>query len=184
MDDNQAKLMEFDIDNIRLYVNDEDREADEENEGNEKPEGEGATARALIQVFNDNFVAYYRSHVAHVNIMGRNFTSDHKLLGEIYEDLQGQIDVQAEIIRTLKEFMPCCISDVIADSHIDSSDLDGDSEFLLGMIKEDLEHLVECYRSLMECADEEELDHIANYAQERVTAIEKFIWMLSATLED
>ena len=54
------------------------------------------TLEQLIQVFNDNFTAYFRSHVAHVNIMGRNFLSDHKLLEKVYEDLQEQIDSIAE----------------------------------------------------------------------------------------
>ena len=41
------------------------------------------TVEQLTQVFNDNFMAYFRSHVAHVNTMGRNFASDHALLGRI-----------------------------------------------------------------------------------------------------
>ena len=50
------------------------------------------TVEQLTEVFNDNFVAYYRSHVAHINIIGRNFASDHALLNGIYDDLQDQID--------------------------------------------------------------------------------------------
>ena len=71
------------------------------------------TAEQLTQTFNDNFVAYYRSHVAHVNILGRNFFSDHKLLEKIYEDLQEQIDVLAELLRSIDDYMPCEIQDVL-----------------------------------------------------------------------
>jgi DNA-binding ferritin-like protein len=50
------------------------------------------TESQLQQVFANNFVAYFRTHVAHVNTQGRNFYSDHKLLGKIYEDLQNQTE--------------------------------------------------------------------------------------------
>ena len=42
----------------------------------------------LQETFAGNFVSYYRSHVAHVNIQGRNFYQDHKLLQKIYEYFQ------------------------------------------------------------------------------------------------
>jgi cystathionine beta-lyase len=47
----------------------------------------------LEETFAGNFVLYYRAHQAHVNIVGRNFASDHKLLEKVYEYLQGNIDL-------------------------------------------------------------------------------------------
>jgi starvation-inducible DNA-binding protein len=139
------------------------------------------TSEQLIQVFNDNFVGYYRSHVAHVNIEGRNFYSDHKLLQKIYEDLQDQIDSIAEKIRTLGEYMPCEIQDVLNNSHISTGELWGDSDYLIDKVLGDLEHLVMEYQTLIEISEEEEHDEIANYAQDRITSLNKFIWMLKAT---
>jgi len=141
------------------------------------------TQSQLTQVFNDNFATYFRSHVAHVNIMGRNFTSDHSLLGEVYEDLQDQIDTIGELLRTLGEFMPDSLQSVIADSHIPSFAMEGSADSLLNEVKIDLEHLKKCYEELMETAEEEEHDEIANYAQDRILALAKFIWKLSSTLE-
>lgn len=140
------------------------------------------TTEQLTQVFNDNFVAYFRSHVAHVNVMGRNFQSDHELLGGIYESLQSQIDTIGELLRSLQEFMPCDIEDVIINSHIPSSKIDGDSEELLSLVRDDLDHLKECYILLMEVAELEEHQEIANYAQDRILALAKQIWMLDSTL--
>ena len=76
------------------------------------------TQEQLKQVFDDNFVAYFRSHVAHVKIRGRNFHSDHELLAGIYEDLQGQIDVIAELLRSLGEFMPASVGRVLDEAKI------------------------------------------------------------------
>jgi starvation-inducible DNA-binding protein len=141
------------------------------------------TTTQLTQVFNDNFAAYYRSHVAHVNIMGRNFASDHKLLQKVYEDLQDQIDMLAELLRTLQAMMPCSLQDVIVDTHLPTTPLDGSSEYLISEVKDDLEHLKGCYEELMAISEEEGHQEISNYAQDRILALAKHIWMLRATLD-
>jgi starvation-inducible DNA-binding protein len=140
------------------------------------------TAEQLTQIFKDNFVTYFRSHVAHVNITGRNFRSDHKLLGGIYERRQAEIDKIGEILRTMDEYMPCDLSEVIADSHIDTGELAGDADFLLEMVQGDLEHLLDEYKELIEIASEEGLEEISNYAQDQALDIEKSLWMLRSTL--
>lgn len=140
------------------------------------------TAEQLTQIFRDNFVTYFRSHVAHVNITGRNFRSDHKLLQGVYERRQAEIDKIGEILRTMNEYMPCDLSEVIAESHIDTGELAGDADFLLEMVRDDLEHLLGEYKQLIEIATDEGLDEVGNYAQDQALDIEKSIWMLNSTL--
>jgi len=141
------------------------------------------TQEQLTQIFRDNFVTYFRSHVAHVNITGRNFRSDHKLLEGVYTRRQDQIDRIGELLRSLNEYMPCDLQEVIDLSMIDTGELSGSSDHLLQMVMEDLEHLRDEYRDLIVTADEEGLDEIANYAQDQVLDLEKSIWMLRSTLE-
>ena len=141
------------------------------------------TVEQLTQVFNDNFVAYFRSHVAHVNIMGRNFTSDHTLLGGVYESLQDQIDIIGELLRSLDSFMPKSIMDTVDGSHIMDTDVDGTADQLLTSVLDDLEHLKECYIDLIRISEIEGHDEIANYAQDRVLALAKQIWMFKSTLD-
>ncbi|CAB4165910.1 Dps DNA-binding ferritin-like protein (oxidative damage protectant) [uncultured Caudovirales phage] len=140
------------------------------------------TAQQLTQVFNDNFVAYFRSHVAHVNTMGRNFQSDHTLLGTIYEDLQDQIDVIAELLRSIGEFMPCCVADVTTGSHIEDEDVEGSADDLLATVRDNLDHLKDCYEELMVIANSEGHEPIGNYAQDRILTLAKYLWMLDSTL--
>lgn len=140
------------------------------------------TAEQLTQVFNDNFVAYFRSHAAHVNIVGRNFASDHKLLQVTYEDLQGQIDRLGELLRTLDEYMPCDINDVLLMSNIPTSAIEGSADELLEIVLQDLEQLKGSYEDLMSVSEAEGHEEIANYAQDRILAIAKHIWMTRATL--
>lgn len=140
------------------------------------------TQAHLEQVFCDNFVAYFRSHVAHVNIMGRNFHSDHELLGGIYEDLQAQIDIIAELLRSIGAFMPDSLDVVIEASHVNASAITGNSEDLLADVRNDLDQLKACYEELMLVANDEKHEEIGNYAQDRILALAKFIWMLDSTL--
>ena len=141
------------------------------------------TESQLQQVFADNFVAYYRAHVAHVNIQGRNFVSDHKLLGKIYEDLQGQTDTIAELLRTVQEFMPASLEQVIGSSQISTDDVTGSAEDLLMLVRDDLAELKLCYQELMEVAEADGHKEIANYAQDRILTLAKYIWMLDSVLE-
>lgn len=141
------------------------------------------TADQLLSVFNNNFVAYYRSHVAHVNITGRNFASDHKLLQKVYEDLQDQIDRIAELLRTIDEYMPTEIQFVLNDSTIPTTMFEGDSRELISGVRDDLDTLKGYYEDLMETAELDGHKEIANYAQDRILAIAKHIWMLNATLD-
>lgn len=140
------------------------------------------TTEQLTHVFNDNFVAYFRSHVAHVNIVGRNFASDHALLGGIYEELQDQIDTIAELLRSLGDFMPNNLMDVMDGSSVSTFSMMGTADELISEVKTDLEELKGCYEELMHIAEDEGHEEIANYAQDRILALAKHIWMLESTL--
>jgi len=141
------------------------------------------TAEQLILIFKNNFVAYFRSHAAHVNITGRNFRSDHKLLQGVYERRQAQIDAIGEILRTMQEYMPCDIQEVIFDSTIPTDAIEGSADILLESVMMDLEHLLGDYKELIVIASDEGLEEISNYAQDQALDLEKSIWMLRSTLE-
>jgi DNA-binding ferritin-like protein len=141
------------------------------------------TQEQLVTIFNNNFVAYFRSHAAHVNVTGRNFRSDHKLLQGVYERRQEQIDKIGEILRTMQEYMPCNINDVINDSTIPTDSIEGSADTLLETVMMDLEHLLDDYKQLIVIADSEGLEEISNYGQDQALDLEKSIWMLRSTLE-
>jgi len=141
------------------------------------------TAEQLTLIFNNNFVAYFRSHAAHVNITGRNFRSDHKLLQGVYERRQEQIDAIGELLRTMQEYMPCDINDVIMSSEIPTDAIEGSADKLLETVMMDLEHLLVDFKDLIVIADAEGLEEISNYAQDQALDLEKSIWMLRSTLE-
>jgi DNA-binding ferritin-like protein len=142
------------------------------------------TEQALLTTFCSNFVAYYKTHASHANVTGRNFFSDHELLGKIYEDLQAEIDTLGELLRTIDVEMPHTLSDIIADSEISDSAVYGDSEEYLMAAEEDLVKLIDIHLDLEETTkDLLEFNHLANYAQDRVKTLHKYLWMIKSTLK-
>jgi len=140
-------------------------------------------AEQLTQVFNDNFVAYYRSHAAHVNVTGRTFRSDHKMLGGVYERRQAEIDKLGELLRTIQEFMPTDLFDILNNTTLSTEPIEGSADELLQLVQDDLEALRDCYIELELVATAEGHEEIANYAQEQILDLNKSIWMLTSTLE-
>jgi starvation-inducible DNA-binding protein len=139
--------------------------------------------QALLKTFCSNFVAYYKSHAAHVNVVGRNFVSDHSLLGGIYEELQDEIDTLGELLRTIGAEFPYTIMDTIDGSDIPDSLYAGDGIELLEQVYDDIEQLIEVHLDLEEAADSREYNHIQNYAQDRVKSLQKHCWMLRSTID-
>lgn len=142
--------------------------------------------QALLKLFCSNFVAYFKNHSSHVNVTGRNFISDHELLGKIYEDLQGEIDTLGELLRTIRAEMPHSLTETIAGSEIDDFPVydSGDGLAYLSAAYTDIKQLIEIHLELEdETQDSREYNHLANYAQDRVRILQKYEWMLRSTLE-
>lgn len=139
-------------------------------------------SKKLTELYCDVFVAYYTAHSCHLNITGRNFHSDHELLGDIYEDLQAQIDIIGEKIRTLGESAPETLSDILAGAELhEETAYDADS--MLALVLAAQEHLLEQFRELFDIATAATDQDIANYAADRMGVAAKYIWQLKSTLE-
>jgi starvation-inducible DNA-binding protein len=137
----------------------------------------------LVEIFCDNFVSYYRAHSCHLNITGRNFTSDHKLLQKIYEDAQENIDTIGEFIRTVGVTAPETVGDILAGSVLGEETADGNADSMLAIVLDAQEYMMMDYKELFDIATEATDQDIANYAADRLGAHSKFAWMLKSTLE-
>ena len=137
-------------------------------------------SQVLTAAFSSNFALYYISHAAHVNVVGRNFQSDHALFAGIYEDLQEQIDVYAEFLRTCDCFMPFSLKSVLKDSVVEVQ-LDKDCDFISCILKQN-EVMIDCLELLYEEAERANELGLSNYVQDRLVAHKKYAWQLKATL--
>ena len=138
----------------------------------------------LEETFSGNFVSYYKSHVAHVNTVGRNFYADHKLLQKIYEYFQDNIDTIAEKIRTVKGTMPNSLETILELSTIVDAPTVGTSVELLETVEEAVEAMIDQYHELNDAADAINYIDISNFAQDQIGQLARFRWMLQATLEE
>ena len=137
----------------------------------------------LLQVFADNFVSYYSAHSNHINITGRNFYSDHKLLQKVYEDAQEQIDVLGEFIRTIKSQVPASIPDILDLSTIGEMTAE-EADERLRIVGENQTYMIDRYKELFDISTEMTDQDIANYAADRIRVHAKFKWMIESTLEE
>jgi len=138
----------------------------------------------LEETFAANFVSYYRSHVAHVNLRARTFYQDHKLLQKIYEYFQANIDTIAEKLRTVRAYMPDDLATVTALSPIVDMPTTGTADELLEQVLESLEAMVDQYHELNDAAEAVNYIDISNFAQDQIGQIVKFRWMIESTLEE
>jgi len=68
-------------------------------------------------------------------------------------------------------------------SSIPTDAIEGSADELLGLVEQDLQNLLQDFKDLIQVADDEGLDEIANYAQDQALDLEKSLWMLRVTLE-
>jgi len=139
----------------------------------------------VMAAYCDQLVAYYQFHSMHINVTGRNFVGDHKLLGSIYEDSQAEIDKVGELLRTLNLKVPTTLSMILNGSQIGEVDTESYSaDDMLQLAYDTVETLIDCYQEVIEeCGSDNECAHISNYFQDRVLQLEKFCWKLRVTLE-
>lgn len=137
----------------------------------------------LERVFGTNFVTYYRSHSAHINIKGRNFYQDHKLLQKIYEYLQDNIDTLGEKLRTVGALVPDMLMTVVSSSTVSDYGHTGTSEDLLGAVLRDILNLMDDYHQLRSAADAVDYTDISNMSDDAIGKLARFKWQLEATLD-
>ena len=137
----------------------------------------------LQEVFASNFVSYYRSHSAHINIVGRSFYQDHKLLQKVYEYFQDNIDVLGEKLRTVRAYAPDSVSTILDTSMIMDLTTVDDADDLLQQVLDLMNPLIDQYHELEIAADAVDYTDISNFAQDQIAQLSKFRWMLEATLE-
>lgn len=137
----------------------------------------------LEETFSANFVSYYRSHAAHINIVGPNFPQYHKLLEKVYEYFQGNIDTIGEKIRTVRAKVPANITTILEISGIEDKMVEGSPEEYLATVLDAIDIMVDQYHAVNVAAEDVDYIDISNFAQDQIGILVKFRWMLEATLE-
>lgn len=139
---------------------------------------------ALEETFAAGFIAYYKAHVSHVNITGKDFYQYHKLLQKIYTYLGDNIDTVAEKLRTIKALMPRDLNTVLELSPIPDVPVVGGAEDMLREVLDSIKEMIDQWHLVNDAAEQVNYIDISNFAQDQIGQLAGFKWMLEATLDD
>jgi DNA-binding ferritin-like protein len=138
----------------------------------------------LERVYASNFVAYQRAHASHMNIRGRNFMSDHKLLKHIYKYLEENVDVLGEEIQACGVGrVPETIDGIMILSEIKDLMPPMDADGMLEDTLDNLYQMIDLYHEMDEAGKEANYPDVCNMAADHIQKIATFCWKIEATLE-
>ena len=138
----------------------------------------------LERVYATNFVAYQRAHASHMNIRGRNFMSDHKLLKHIYQYLETNVDVLGEEIQACGVGrVPETIGMILDISEIPDDMVGLDADSLLMDTLDNLYKMIDVYHEMDQAGQEANYPDVSNMAADHIQKIATFCWKIEATLE-
>ena len=135
------------------------------------------------QAFADVFLFYLQAHYYHWNVEGRHFSQDHKLFGDIYEDVQESIDKFAEQLRTLDTFAPGVFNRFMDLSQIEQESTIPDAEEMYDKLIASNEQVIESLTDLFQLLESNGLHGFGDFIAGRIDAHNKHQWMLTSTLK-
>ena len=106
----------------------------------------------------------------------------HKLLEQQYNEIWAALDDIAERIRALGELAPQSASAFANLTSIKDGDPEKSAPEMLNELMRDHETLIATMRAAIEVADEDGDDVTVDLLTQRLSAHEKFAWMLRSTL--
>lgn len=131
----------------------------------------------------DVFAVYVKASYFHWNIEGPDFCQYHKMLGEIYDDVQESVDPIAENIRKLGGYAPGSFSRYQELTAIpEASKVIPPAMDMLKELYDDINTLIDSNERSYELAEMCHEHGISNYLAERDGMLKKWRWFLRATL--
>ena len=119
----------------------------------------------------------------HWNVEGPDFPQYHEFFGNLYEEVNGSIDVIAEHIRTLDTYTPGSFSRFQELSIIEDQTKVPRAELMMSELLADNGKLLELLNQCFETAGTEKARGIENYIAERIDAHSKHSWQLRSILK-
>ena len=128
---------------------------------------------SLQKTLADVFTMYFKAHTFHWNVEGPNFSQYHDLLGDIYEEVYGSIDLLGEQIRQIDAYTPTSLKQLLDLTVVSEEETVMPA---LQMIKSLMDTNSMVLASLMlsyRDADNASELGLANFLQDRITAHQK-----------
>lgn len=142
-----------------------------------------ALVTGLNKVLADSFVLYFKTHSFHWNVTGPNFKSLHTFFEEMYTEQWNAIDEIAERLRSLGEWAPETLKNILSTASIKEAGQMPDAEGMVEILAADNRALVETMKSALKKASDAGDEVTAGLLVERIAIHEKNAWMLESSRE-
>lgn len=138
---------------------------------------------ALKVALADTYVFTVKVQNFHWNVTGQSFSEYHKFLGEIYEDTSDAVDLIAESIRTLGAFSPGSMIRFLELTTIQEETNIPEDLMMMSKLANDNDRVLASLNKAYALAERDRRFGISNSIQDRITAHEKWGWMLRSFLK-
>lgn len=144
---------------------------------------EPALVDALLKVFADSFVFYFKAHSFHWNIVGKDFPQYHEFFGKVYEGVFNQVDRLAEEIRALDAPAPMNLASLLADSNLSENKDSLSGLEMVSALAADNTKILAGLLATQKMAEAANEVGLANFLQDLYDSHKKFGWMFNAILK-
>ncbi|XBQ14899.1 MAG: DNA starvation/stationary phase protection protein [Oceanicaulis sp.] len=138
-------------------------------------------AKAVGALLADTYALYFKTHAYHWNVTGPRFHDLHAMFEEQYQELWAATDDIAERIRALGLMAPISYAEMTESASVKADQSTPDADTMIGNLIDGHEQVVRTARKALKLADEHDDEATADLVAPRITAHEKFAWMLRAT---
>mgnify|MGYP001181021619 CR=1 FL=1 len=141
--------------------------------------------KATLQIVVANtYQMYFKAHSYHWNVEGMYFSQLHDFFGDLYEEVFAAVDAAAEQMRTLDEYAPGTLSDIIKQATIseDAAKPEDCHEMLQNLLDANEEVMVSLNK-LFEQASDDDVQGLADWAAGRIDTHAKHRWMIRSHLK-
>jgi len=132
----------------------------------------------LHHLLGDMYALFIKSQNYHWNVESSSFVEIHTFLDAIYRGLVDPIDLLAERIRQLGDYVPIDLEYLKKNSDIPAPKAKlSDKEMIADLIKS-FEVVIKCANAVLKETGEDSVT--ANMLTDRLTEFEKTVWMLKS----
>jgi starvation-inducible DNA-binding protein len=159
--------------------------ADQENILNKKESADiGTVVDRLNQNLADQTVLYIKLRNYHWNVTGQLFFRIHELTENFYDDMATAIDETAERIRQLDSTPLSTMEECLEHARLNEDpQTDLDAQTICNRIIDDFQQLRSDYVEMVEIAENAGDPATADWATERISWLEKSIWMIKSLIK-
>ncbi len=141
--------------------------------------------KATLQIVIANtYQMYFKAHTYHWNVEGMYFSQLHGFFGDIYTEVFAAVDVAAEELRTLDEYAPVSLSDIIKQATIsEDAAKPATCHDMLNSLLDANEEVMVSLNKLFEEATNDDVQGLADFAAARLDIHSKHRWMIRSHLK-